>query len=139
GVVGHHASPVAGSEPGPCWTAEGRYTVKVEPSPYTLVTVRSPSIRRQNCRLIARPSPVPPYLLLVLASAWENASNSRPSCSLVIPMPVSETAKEMQSACARVTVNLIVPWSVNLAALDSRLNSVWRTLVWSACIDPRSS
>ena len=29
---------------------------------------------------------------------------------------------------------MIVPWSVNLAALESRLNSAWRTLVWSACI-----
>ena len=28
-----------------------------------------------------------------LASAWENASNRRPSCSSVMPMPVSETAK----------------------------------------------
>src|SRR4051794_3750875 len=48
---------------------------------------------RQNWRLIASPSPVPPYLLLVDASACENASNRRPSCASVIPMPVSVTVK----------------------------------------------
>src|SRR5688500_3125886 len=66
----------------------GSRTVNVDPSPWTLVTVRSPPIRRQKWRLIASPSPVPPYRLRVDASAWENASNSFPSCSVVIPMPV---------------------------------------------------
>ena len=55
-------------------------------------------------------------------------------------MPVSETANVSQSSgLALRRVRLIVPWSVNLAAFESRLNSVWRTLVWSACIAPRSS
>ena len=36
---------------------------------------------------------MPPYFLVVEASAWLNAWNSRPSCSSVMPMPVSETAK----------------------------------------------
>ena len=31
---------------------------------------------------------------------------------------------------------MIVPCLVNLAALLSRLNRVWRTLVWSECIAP---
>ena len=50
-------------------TAAGRCTVNVEPWPWTLSTDRSPPISRQKWRLIASPSPVPPYLLLVLASA----------------------------------------------------------------------
>ena len=74
----------------------GSLTVKVEPWAWTLVTVRSPPIRRQKWRLIASPSPVPPYLLRVDASAWENASNSRPSCSSVIPIPVSATENVSQ-------------------------------------------
>ena len=37
------------------------------------------------------------------------------------------------------TVRLMVPWSVNLAAFESRLNSACRTFVWSACMVPRSS
>src|SRR5690242_9713647 len=114
---------------------------------------------RQKWRLIASPSPVPPYLLRVDASAWENASNRRPSCSSVIPMPVSERAKtrnppppapppcegEGRSAAGSpslahggggwgvgasfAALNAITPWSVNLAALESRLNNVCRTLV----------
>src|SRR5438874_604792 len=52
---------------------------------------------RQKCRLIANPSPAPPYRLRVLASASENASNSRPNCSSVMPMPVSVTANVIQS------------------------------------------
>jgi hypothetical protein len=39
----------------------------------TVLTVRSPPIILQDARLIASPRPVPPYLLLVDASAWENA------------------------------------------------------------------
>src|SRR5262249_35744238 len=105
-------------------TRAGNLVVKVEPWPYVLMTVRSPPIIRQNARLIANPRPVPPYLDRVDASACENASNRRPSCSSVIPMPVSETANVIQSSGSRCTIRLMAPWSVNLAAFDSRLNSV---------------
>src|SRR3954470_23998215 len=77
-----------------CAATAGNRPVNVEPFPKTLETVRSPPIRRQKWRLMARPRPVPPYFDRVLASAWENASNRRPSCSSVMPMPVSETEKE---------------------------------------------
>jgi alkylation response protein AidB-like acyl-CoA dehydrogenase len=52
----------------------GKRTVNVAPSPYVLSTVKSPPINRQKCLLIVRPSAVPPYLLRVEASAWENAA-----------------------------------------------------------------
>src|SRR6516165_957155 len=39
----------------------GRRTVKTEPSPGSLATVTSPPIMRASLRVIARPSPVPPY------------------------------------------------------------------------------
>jgi len=58
--------------------------VKVEPSPGVLSTVTSPPIIRANRRLIARPSPVPPYFRVVEASACENASNSLAICAGVI-------------------------------------------------------
>ena len=74
-------------------TRDGRLTVNVLPWPSSLATVRSPPIIRQNLRLMARPRPVPPYLRVVEASAWPKASNNRPICSGVIPMPVSETEK----------------------------------------------
>jgi hypothetical protein len=37
-------------------------------------------------RLIARPRPVPPYLLAVVEEAWENSWNSLAICSAVMPM-----------------------------------------------------
>src|ERR1700732_3812141 len=46
---------------------------------------------------MARPSPVPPYLLAVVDEAWENSWNSLPICSGVMPMPVSATAMVTQS------------------------------------------
>ena len=48
---------------------------------------------------IARPSPVPPYLRVVEASACWKAWNSRPICSGVRPMPVSLTAKSRAAGC----------------------------------------
>src|SRR5262249_11215374 len=71
----------------------GSATVYVEPLPNSLSTVKSPPIIWQNFLLIARPRPVPPYFLGVLASAWEKAWKSFPSCSGVMPMPLSETRK----------------------------------------------
>ena len=41
---------------------------------------------------MARPSPVPPYLRLVLASACWNASKMMRCFSGEMPMPVSETS-----------------------------------------------
>jgi hypothetical protein len=66
-------------------TIVGNLTVKAEPWPWTLETVRSPPIRRQKWRLIARLRPVPPYFDRVLASAWANASNSRRSGGTATP------------------------------------------------------
>jgi len=67
--------------------------VKVEPLPASLVTVISPPINWQNLRLMARPNPVPPYFVLVDFSACSNAWKSLPSCSGVMPMPVSVATK----------------------------------------------
>src|SRR5262249_19191788 len=67
----------------------GSRTVKTEPFPGSLVTVTSPPIMRASLRVIARPSPVPPYCRAVDESAWVNSSNSLACCSGVMPMPVS--------------------------------------------------
>merc|ERR1711977_548009 len=42
---------------------------------------------------MARPSPVPPYLLVDISSSWENETNSLDKPSAVIPKPVSLTEK----------------------------------------------
>ena len=65
----------------------------VLPLPGSLSTPISPPISSTSRLQIASPRPVPPKRRLVEASAWENASNRRPSCSSVIPMPVSRTSK----------------------------------------------
>ena len=74
----------------PFWpsTILGNRIVKVDPRPGSLSTVMSPPIIWQNRLLIARPRPVPPYLLAVVDDAWENSWNSLPICSGVMPMPV---------------------------------------------------
>jgi len=121
-------------------TIRGRRMVKVEPLPGLLSTVMSPPIKRQKCRLIASPRPVPPYLRVVEESACENSWNSRPICSSVMPMPVSVTAIVIQSrpsACCGRAAMVTVPFSVNLLALLPRLSSACRNRVWSAWIVPR--
>ena len=54
-------------------TRAGIVAVKDVPWPASLTTVMSPPMSWQNLRLIARPSPVPPYLRVVEASACTNA------------------------------------------------------------------
>ena len=71
------ASPVwarlaATASLGTC-TILGSRIVKVEPWPGALSTVMSPPIIWQKRLLIARPRPVPPYLLAVAEEAWENS------------------------------------------------------------------
>ena len=57
-------------------TILGSRIVKVDPRPGSLSTVMSPPIIWQKRRLIASPSPVPPYLLAVDEEACENSWNS---------------------------------------------------------------
>jgi len=115
--------------------------VKVEPSPGLLVTVTLPPSNWQKFRVIANPSPVPPYFLVVEASAWLNAWNSRPSCCSVMPMPVSETAKLTigLSVSKRCTSSVKRPFSVNLLPLLNRLSRLCLSLVRSVRMLPRLS
>src|SRR5437867_1499418 len=78
--------------------ADGNMTVKVEPFPSSLLTLKSPPINWQNLRDSARPRPVPPYFFEVLASAWLKDWKSFESCSGVIPMPVSLTRNKIWGA-----------------------------------------
>ena len=116
--------------------------MKVEPLPGLLSTVMSPPIIWQKRLLIARPRPVPPYLRVVEASAWENSWNSLPICSAVMPMPVSATAIVIQSrpsSCPCRASMVTVPWSVNLLALLNRFKSACRKRIWSACSVPMAA
>ena len=71
--------------------------------------------------------------------AWENSWNNLPICSGVMPMPVSATARVIQSrpfSCPWRASIVMVPRSVNLLALLMRLSRACRSRIWSACIVP---
>ena len=74
---------------------------KVEPVPGpALSTHIVPPISSASSLLMARPRPVPPYLRVVLLSAWLNFWNSRLLPCSLRPMPVSRTAKCSISPCS---------------------------------------
>src|SRR6202048_1050246 len=82
----HAPTPTVGYRASGGSTIRGSRIVKVEPRPGSLATVMSPPIIWQKRLLIASPRPVPPYLRVVDASAWENSWNSLPLFSGVLPM-----------------------------------------------------
>ena len=107
--------------------------MNVLPLPTALCSFSSPPSRPASSRLIASPSPVPPYLRDVPASACWNASNTIRCLSGEMPMPVSVTSSAItigalsstvcpgvQPSCATLAASRTLPSSVNLNALDSR-------------------
>ena len=94
-----------------------------------LVTVSVPPISSASRRLIARPSPVPPYLRAIEASVWLNDWNSRDMPSSVMPMPVSWTDRrtcQPPSTGSVAVVSVTLPVSVNFTAFDSRFRTICR-------------
>lgn len=85
--------------------------------------------------MIARPSPVPPYLPSVCT--WVNLANSSLIFSGRIPMPVSRTCSRsvpaLFSSCgwSYETVIVTPPSLVNLSPLDIRLTRICRSRVAS--------
>ena len=84
------------------------------------------------------PRPVPPYLRVVVPSAWTKLSKTAAWRSGGMPMPVSRTEKRSETepdACAvGWTAMTISPDSVNLMALPARFTRTWRIRLGS----PRS-
>ncbi len=99
--------------------------LNVLPLPGTLLTETCPPISSVSCLEMASPSPVPPYLRVVEASACSNAWNRRSICVSVMPMPVSltENSTSWQSALSSSTraSTATSPISVNLTALLQKL------------------
>ncbi|MNV47180.1 hypothetical protein D3C71_1390390 [compost metagenome] len=115
------------------------------PSPGTLCSVSVPCIIATSRWQMLRPRPVPPYWRLVAASACANGANSRSRCSGEMPIPVSRTVRRSRcapSVSVSSTVNAMStsPAWVNLMALLSRLNAIWRRRMPSArCMAATSS
>ena len=106
-------------------------TWNVLPSPGTpsLSTHIVPPMSSASRLLIASPSPVPPYLRLVVASTWLNDSNSRSTRPGGMPIPVSRTVRWYAITSARsvgsvATPTMISPASVNFTALFNRLSKI---------------
>ncbi len=95
GTAGVGAVTAAGFVCAPQACDCGRYSVKVLPAPGELARRISPPRSCASSRLIARPSPVPPYLRAVPASACWNASKMMRCFSRGMPMPVSLTENSM--------------------------------------------
>ncbi len=111
--------------------SSGNAKLKTLPLPTTLETVISPPIIRTSLRLMARPSPVPPYLRVTVVSACEKVSKISPSLSSGMPMPESSTRKWSQgvvspSGTLTETPSITRPLSVNLMALPIRFVSTCR-------------
>ena len=106
--------------------------VKVDPTPSLLLAVISPPniLQKRSGNLQSQPGPT------ILAGHRSLGLRERLKQFLhllgVMPIPVSLTLKVIQSApstVCRAASNLIVPCSVNLEALPSRLTNPWRTLI----------
>ena len=78
---------------------------------------------------MVKPKPVPPYFLLVLLSAWVNASNTLSFCSSLIPIPVSLTINLTVMSSLfwidtfSITTSIVPLSSVNLTAFEIKLIS----------------
>ena len=75
-----------------------------------------------------QPSPAPS----VAAEPFSNGTKIRSSCSAVIPIPVSLTSRTTSSADTCASTQTRPPALVNLTALTSRLNRIWRRRSGSA-------
>ncbi len=112
--------------------------MKVLPWSGTLSTLTAPPSRCAISRVMDRPSPVPPYLRLVVPSACWNAPKMVSRCCSGIPIPVSRTRKATtapwprtpagtSSSAAGSMRSSTLPRSVNFTAFDSRLRSTCRS------------
>ena len=80
---------------------------------------------------MVRPSPVPPWRRAMPLSPCSKASNTRCSVASSMPGPVSRTVictRLIVGECSAIaTTTSIDPRSVNLSALPTRFDTIWRT------------
>src|SRR5215469_9339372 len=100
----------------------GRLTENVAPAPGLDSTEMLPPCISMIRLAIARPSPLPPLVLVAELSAWWNSSKILTCSPSGIPGPVSHTATLNEPLRARALI-ATSPLSVNLIALPTRLSS----------------
>ena len=94
--------------------------VNADPWPTTLSAWMVPLIRSASSLHTAKPSPVPPYFLVVEASACTNLSNRTGICPGSRPIPVSLMTNSMLSF-RHIALTPTSPEAVNLMALEITL------------------
>ena len=109
---------------GVCRLDSIRLTRKVLPSPGVLSTERSPPMISVNSRVMVSPSPVP-VRLCPGVRIRSKGRNMRSMFSSAIPSPVSFIVNSA-TWLRYFRVNEMLPLSVYLSALDSRLMSICR-------------
>ena len=96
----------------------GRTTVNLLPLSFSLSTDILPSISSTSCFTMGSPNPKPSCV-----AALPNRSkgmNIRSFCPSLMPVPVSSTAS-VNTPSLYWVVSVMIPLSVNLMALESRL------------------
>lgn len=102
----------------------GICTTKIEPSLYLLSTLINPFINSTNFLVIANPNPVPSVVVFLSTSSRSNLVNNLLISSDFIPLPVSLTLiinRQFSPWLIQFTFNSIIPFSVYLMALESKL------------------
>lgn len=101
---------------------------KVEPFPSSLVNLKVPDIISASSLETARPRPVPSVRFFCV-DACENGLKMFDWNCLGIPIPVSETensnSTESRSEESLTARTVMVPFSVNFTALETRLETSW--------------
>ncbi len=118
-------SGASGAASGASAAGAGASNQNVEPRPGALSAPIWPPIISTSRRLIASPSPVPPYRRVVDASAWAKRWNSAAILASGMPMPVSLTST-LRRPSRQLAHSRISPSVVNFAALDRKFSVTCR-------------
>src|SRR5215831_3452134 len=112
--------------------ARGSRSVNSEPRPTVLATVSWPCMPLANSRLIAKPSPVPPYRSSNGVSSWTYGSKISRSLPESMPGPLSATRKLTPVGSAEQPSVTTPPRCENFTALAARLTRICFSLSPSA-------
>ena len=96
----------------------GRTTVNLLPLSFTLSTDIRPFISSTSCFTMGSPNPKPSCVAALPSRS--KGLNIRSFCSSLMPVPVSSTVS-VKTPPLYLVARAIVPLSVNLMALESRL------------------
>ena len=109
-----------------CPILNGSVIVTVVPLPFLLFISMVPSILSTIFLAIARPSPAPSYLVLLVSFSWENISNAWLINSSLMPIPLSSHTNSYITWLSSTDFSqhhtcIVPPGSVNFTALSATI------------------